>query len=51
MISSERMREVVRAWLSSELTEDRHRRRVAKIELSSANTEVTLKTRRAGQSI
>lgn len=32
MISSERMREVVRAWLSSELTEDRHRRRVAKID-------------------
>lgn len=32
MISSERMQEVVRAWLSSELTEDRHRRRVAKID-------------------
>ncbi|MFP5264952.1 MAG: ribose 5-phosphate isomerase B [Blastocatellia bacterium] len=26
------MREIVRAWLSSELTEDRHRRRVSKID-------------------
>jgi RpiB/LacA/LacB family sugar-phosphate isomerase len=32
MISSDRMREIVRAWLSSELTEDRHRRRVSKID-------------------
>lgn len=31
MISNERMREIVRVWLSSELTEERHRRRVAKI--------------------
>jgi len=32
MISIERMREIVRVWLASELTEERHRRRVAKIE-------------------
>jgi ribose 5-phosphate isomerase B len=32
MISSERMRDIVRAWLSTELTEDRHRRRVEKID-------------------
>jgi ribose 5-phosphate isomerase B len=32
MISSDRMREIVRAWLSSELTEDRHRRRVSMID-------------------
>jgi len=32
MISSDLMREIVRAWLSSELTEDRHRRRVNKID-------------------
>lgn len=32
MISNERMREIVRAWLSTELTEDRHRRRVEKID-------------------
>jgi len=25
------MREIVRVWLSADLTEDRHRRRVAKI--------------------
>ena len=31
-ITLEEMREIVGAWLSSELTEDRHRRRVAKIE-------------------
>lgn len=31
MISTDRMREIVRAWLSTDLTEDRHRRRVAKI--------------------
>lgn len=31
MISSERMREIVRVWLGTELTEDRHRRRVDKI--------------------
>jgi ribose 5-phosphate isomerase B len=31
MISNERMREIVRAWLASDLTEDRHRRRVEKI--------------------
>jgi ribose 5-phosphate isomerase B len=31
MISTERMRVIVLAWLSSELTEDRHRRRVDKI--------------------
>ncbi|HZM91461.1 MAG TPA: ribose 5-phosphate isomerase B [Blastocatellia bacterium] len=32
MISAERMREIVRAWLGTELTEDRHRRRVEKID-------------------
>jgi ribose 5-phosphate isomerase B len=32
MITVERMREIVEAWLSTELTEDRHRRRVAKID-------------------
>ena len=32
MISNDRMREIVRAWLSTELTEDRHRRRVEKID-------------------
>lgn len=32
MISEETMREIVRVWLASELTEDRHRRRVAKID-------------------
>lgn len=32
MIPPDRMREIVRAWLSSELTEDRHRRRVSKID-------------------
>jgi ribose 5-phosphate isomerase RpiB len=26
------MREIVRVWLSTDLTEDRHRRRVAKID-------------------
>jgi len=31
-ITSAEMREIVRAWLSTELTEDRHRKRVAKIE-------------------
>jgi ribose 5-phosphate isomerase B len=31
-ISNEKMREIVRAWLSTDLTEDRHRRRVAKID-------------------
>jgi ribose 5-phosphate isomerase B len=31
MISNDRMREIVRAWLASELTEERHRRRVEKI--------------------
>src|SRR5437870_7342978 len=32
MISNDRMREIVRAWLASELTEERHRRRVEKIK-------------------
>jgi ribose 5-phosphate isomerase B len=32
MISADRMREIVRAWLATELTEDRHRRRVEKID-------------------
>jgi RpiB/LacA/LacB family sugar-phosphate isomerase len=32
LISSERMRDIVRAWLSTELTEDRHRRRVEMID-------------------
>jgi ribose 5-phosphate isomerase B len=31
-ITPAEMREIVRAWLSTEITEDRHRRRVAKIE-------------------
>jgi ribose 5-phosphate isomerase B len=31
-ISNAEMREIVRAWLGSELTEDRHRKRVAKID-------------------
>jgi len=31
MISNDRMREIVRVWLATELTEDRHRRRVDKI--------------------
>ena len=32
MISNEQMRNIVRVWLSSHLTEERHRRRVAKID-------------------
>jgi ribose 5-phosphate isomerase B len=32
MISSCQMRDIVRVWLASELTEDRHARRVAKID-------------------
>jgi ribose 5-phosphate isomerase B len=32
LISLERMREIVSAWLATDLTEDRHRRRVAKID-------------------
>lgn len=32
MISNDRMREIVRIWLSTDLTEERHRRRVAKID-------------------
>jgi ribose 5-phosphate isomerase B len=32
LISDERMREIVSAWLATDLTEDRHRRRVAKID-------------------
>ena len=31
-INSVQMRDIVRAWLTTELTEDRHRKRVAKIE-------------------
>ncbi len=31
-ITSAEMREIVKAWLATELTEDRHRRRVAKID-------------------
>ena len=31
-ITSSEMREIVRAWLATELTEDRHRKRVGKIE-------------------
>ena len=31
-ITNEEMREIVRAWLSTDLTEDRHRKRVAKID-------------------
>jgi ribose 5-phosphate isomerase B len=36
-ISNEKMREIVRTWLSSELTEERHRRRVAKIDALSVD--------------
>jgi ribose 5-phosphate isomerase B len=32
MISNDRMREIVQTWLSTDLTEERHRRRVAKID-------------------
>jgi ribose 5-phosphate isomerase B len=32
MITSEEMRAIVSAWLSAEITEDRHKKRVAKIE-------------------
>ena len=32
MISGEQMRNIVRVWLSTDLTEERHRRRVAKID-------------------
>lgn len=32
MISNEKMRDIVGVWLSTELTEERHRRRVAKID-------------------
>jgi ribose 5-phosphate isomerase B len=32
MISNDKMREIVRVWLSTDLTEERHRRRVAKID-------------------
>lgn len=31
-ISNERMKDIVKVWLSSDLTEERHRRRVAKID-------------------
>jgi ribose 5-phosphate isomerase B len=31
-ISSAEMREIVTAWLATDLTEDRHRKRVAKID-------------------
>jgi ribose 5-phosphate isomerase B len=31
-ITNDQMREIVRAWLSTDLTEDRHRKRVGKIE-------------------
>ena len=31
-INSSQMRDIVRAWLATEMTEDRHRKRVAKIE-------------------
>jgi ribose 5-phosphate isomerase B len=31
-ITSAEMREIVQAWLATELTEERHRKRVAKIE-------------------
>jgi len=32
MISNDQMRQIVQVWLSTELTEERHRRRVAKID-------------------
>jgi len=32
MISNDKMREIVRVWLSTDLTEERHQRRVAKID-------------------
>jgi ribose 5-phosphate isomerase B len=31
-ITNDQMREIVRAWLSTDLTEDRHRKRVGKID-------------------
>ena len=31
-ITTEEMRAIVRAWLATEITEERHKRRVAKIE-------------------
>ena len=31
-ISNEQMREIVRVWLSTDITEERHRRRIAKID-------------------
>ena len=36
VISNDQMRDIVRVWLSTELTEERHRRRVAKIEFPSS---------------
>ena len=32
MIANDKMREIVKVWLSTDLTEERHRRRVAKID-------------------
>ena len=32
VISNEKMRDIVRVWLATDLTEERHRRRVAKID-------------------
>lgn len=32
MVSTEKMQDIVRVWLSADLTEERHRRRVAKID-------------------
>jgi RpiB/LacA/LacB family sugar-phosphate isomerase len=32
MISNDKMRDIVRVWLATDLTEERHRRRVAKID-------------------
>ncbi len=31
-ITNDEMRDIVRAWLTTEISEDRHRKRVAKIE-------------------
>jgi ribose 5-phosphate isomerase RpiB len=31
-VTDDQMREIVRAWLSTDLTEERHRKRVGKIE-------------------
>ena len=39
------MREIVRVWLSTDLTEDRHRRRVAKIDALKDLTALSARNR------